>query len=43
MIFHMDKHHGLLTNFDFGDADDEEDILQCIQPAKLDNLYRAYL
>ena len=26
MIFHMDKHHGLLTDFDFGDADDEEDI-----------------
>ena len=25
-IFHMDKHHGLFPHFDFGDAEDEDDI-----------------
>ena len=41
-IFHMDKLHGLFPDFDFGDADDKDDIFIDASPVVNDSVQSSY-
>ena len=41
-IFHMDKHHQLFPDFDFGDADEDEDIFPDASQVANDSTHYYY-